>query len=240
MAKDQTLPVNSQELSITDLRNQVTKIQTIMKSVMKENVHYGTIPGVPTKFLFKAGAEKLCMTFRLIPKYSIDKTVHENGHLTYDITCELYHQPTSAKVGEGLGACSTLEKKYRYRNEDFPTGVDLPQAWWNKRDKSNLPKILRNSGVTPKTQAQMQKEGLELTFGKIEGKFQVVYRKKIENKDIADTYNTVIKIAKKRALVDAAITALSVSDMFTQDPDAVDPEFEEPSTSSRDPQPGKK
>lgn len=42
---------------------------------------------------------------------------------------------------------------------------------------------------------------------------------KIENPDIADTYNTVMKIAKKRALVDAVITATATSDIFTQDLD---------------------
>jgi hypothetical protein len=40
---------------------------------------------------------------------------------------------------------------------------------------------------------------------------------KIENPDIADTYNTVLKMAKKRAYVDATITAAAASDMFTQD-----------------------
>jgi hypothetical protein len=38
-----------------------------------------------------------------------------------------------------------------------------------------------------------------------------------ENPDIADVYNTVLKMAKKRALVDATITACAASDIFTQD-----------------------
>jgi hypothetical protein len=40
---------------------------------------------------------------------------------------------------------------------------------------------------------------------------------KIENTDIADTCNTVIKMSKKRAYVDAVITACAASDIFTQD-----------------------
>jgi hypothetical protein len=43
------------------------------------------------------------------------------------------------------------------------------------------------------------------------------YRKQQENPDIADTYNTVLKMAKKRAHVDAMITATAASDIFTQD-----------------------
>ena len=40
---------------------------------------------------------------------------------------------------------------------------------------------------------------------------------RVENSDLADTYNTVLKMAKKRALVDATLTATAASDIFTQD-----------------------
>ena len=39
----------------------------------------------------------------------------------------------------------------------------------------------------------------------------------IENADIADVYNTVLKMAKKRAHIDATLTCTGASDMFTQD-----------------------
>lgn len=230
-----TLPQNAIELTVSQTRKQVDKIQSLMKSVMREGVHYGSVPGVVNKFLYKAGAEKLCLVFRLIPEYKVEKTVYDEingvkGHITYDVTCSLVHQPSGAYMGQGVGTCSTLEKKYRYRNEDLPTGVELPSAWWNSRKLENLPKILKNSHVEPKSAADMKKKGLELAPGKVGGKWEIVYRRKIENSDIADVYNTVIKMAKKRALVDATITALAVSDMFTQDPESAggtDPEEEE-------------
>jgi hypothetical protein len=40
---------------------------------------------------------------------------------------------------------------------------------------------------------------------------------KIENPDPADQWNTCLKMAKKRALIDACLTALGASTMFTQD-----------------------
>jgi len=40
---------------------------------------------------------------------------------------------------------------------------------------------------------------------------------KIEHEDIADVYNTVLKMAKKRAHVDATLTVTGAGDMFTQD-----------------------
>ncbi len=43
------------------------------------------------------------------------------------------------------------------------------------------------------------------------------WRRRVENQDLIDTWNTVIKMAKKRALVDAALTVSGASEMFTQD-----------------------
>ena len=40
---------------------------------------------------------------------------------------------------------------------------------------------------------------------------------KIENEDIADVLNTVLKIAKKRAHIDATLTVTGAADIFTQD-----------------------
>jgi hypothetical protein len=40
---------------------------------------------------------------------------------------------------------------------------------------------------------------------------------RMENADLADTYNTVLKMAKKRTLVDATLTATAASDIFNQD-----------------------
>jgi len=40
---------------------------------------------------------------------------------------------------------------------------------------------------------------------------------RIENEDIADVYNTVLKIAKKRAHIDATLTVTGAADIFTQD-----------------------
>jgi len=53
--------------SVSDIRKRTHAIQEVMKGVMKEGTHFGTIPGTPKPSLWKAGAEVLCMTFRLAP-----------------------------------------------------------------------------------------------------------------------------------------------------------------------------
>lgn len=43
------------------------------------------------------------------------------------------------------------------------------------------------------------------------------WRRRIENRDLFDQWNTVLKMAKKRALVDLALTISGASEKFTQD-----------------------
>jgi hypothetical protein len=215
------------ELTVVQLRNQITKIQEIMKAVMKQDVHYGTVPGVPKPFLWKAGAEKLNMVFRLIPEYITQETSLTDGHMICRTKCILYHV-SGTKVGEGEAMCSTLEKKYRYRNECIDTGLEVWSAWWEQKMYDVVPKNMRNNNLIPKTELQMKKEGLDWGTMKVGKKWHFAYVKKVPNPDVAELYNTVIKMSDKRALVAATISALAVSDIFSQDPEVLNPDFEEP------------
>jgi hypothetical protein len=151
-------------LSVKQVGDRVNAVHQILKTVMKENTHYGTVPGCGNKMvLLKPGADVLAMTFRLIPKFEINRMDFENGHREYEITCSML-SPDGTLLGQGVGSASTMEKKYRYRWEG--SGGD---------------------------------------------------RKQIENTDIADVYNTVLKIAKKRAHIDATLTVTGAADLFTQD-----------------------
>lgn len=49
------------------------------------------------------------------------------------------------------------------------------------------------------------------------GQYGPYVQYKVENEDIYSLVNTIIKMAKKRAMVDAALTVGSLSDIFTQD-----------------------
>ncbi|RYE43931.1 MAG: hypothetical protein EOP24_26135 [Hyphomicrobiales bacterium] len=90
-------------------------VQEVMKSVMKSNVHYGTIPGAGDKpTLLKSGAEVLCMTFRIADKYVVTD-LSAPGSIRYRVTCIAEHQTSGETLGSGLGECSTDEEKYRWR-----------------------------------------------------------------------------------------------------------------------------
>lgn len=189
------------QLSSNQVVEQVQLIQKVLHSVMKQDEHYGVIPGTKKPTLLKAGAEKLCLTFRLSPSYDIERIDHLGGHREYIITAKLTHIPTGRIWGEGVGSCSSLEKKYRYRADAVNTGRPVPKAYWDLgRDSS----VIGGKGFI----AQKDDNGAWMIHESSGVK---------ENPDLAEAYNTVLKMAKKRALVDATLNACAASDIFTQD-----------------------
>ena len=207
---DNAPAVVEEERSIADVAKQVGKIQELMRSVMHSGEHYGVIPGTGDKpSLLKPGAEKLCFVFRLAPEYVVDVKELAGGHREYSVRTILRNMATGNKVGEGVGSCSTMESKYRYRNASDYEVTDQPIPKDSKERK-----------------AEYRKQGFGMK--KVDGEWVWVRYKsegKVENPDIADVYNTVLKMAKKRSLVDATITACAASDIFTQDvEDMVDTE----------------
>jgi hypothetical protein len=196
-----------QALSPDAVLDQIKMVQELMSKVMKKDEHYGIIPGCGTKpTLLKAGAEKLNFTFRLAPKYTVTMRELKNDHREYEVNCGLYHIDTGKFWCEGVGICTTMESKYRYRNaakvcpkcgnETIIKGkVEYGGGWLCFAKKGGCGAKFKDGD----TSIEGQKVG------------------QVENDNIADTYNTVLKMGKKRAQVDATISATAASDIFTQD-----------------------
>lgn len=197
-------------LSIEQVTGQVALIQQVMTQVMNEEQHYGTIPGTDKPALYKAGAEKLSLTFKLAATFPPERREliwHDDGHLTVVSTCVLVHKVTGALNGEGEGICSTKESKYAYRY----SARKCPTC-----------------GVEAIVKRKKEKGGGWICIGKDKGgcwsKFeandpQITDQEtgRVANPDLPDQYNTVIKMAEKRALVAAVLVATAASDIFTQD-----------------------
>ncbi len=195
-------------MSVQQVLGQVALIQQIMGAAMKDGEHYGRIPGCGDKpTLLKPGAEKLCLTFRLAPTYELDERQMEHAHREYRVQCTLSSIMTGAFLGQGVGTCCTMEAKYRFRQGAAePTDNPVPRAYWDLRgeDPAKALELIGGKGFTVK---------------KVDGKGWMIAKggEKVENDNPADNYNTVLKMAKKRALVDAVLTATAASDIFTQD-----------------------
>ena len=199
-------------MDVQSVTRQVNTVQQIMRNIMQENEHYGVIPGTKKPSLFKPGAEKLGLVFRLRPEYQIDRSDLPNGHREYEVVCTLIHIPTGQSVGQGVGNATTMEGKYRFRGgEKEGTGRPVPKEYWNLRNDGKLDEaknLIGGNGFAP---------------GKIDGKWEICsIGEKQEHDNPADYYNTVMKMAKKRAHVDAILTATAASDIFSQDLDDED------------------
>lgn len=194
------------ELTVEEIVAKVAKVREVAAKVMKEDIHYGTIPGTPKPTLYKAGGEILALTFRLAPKYEEQRIDLGHGHIEYKVTCNLFHIHTQEFYGSGLGSCSTMENKYRYRPGPVnSTGRAVPKEYWEMRssDPAKAQQLLGGSGFKTK---------------KVDGQWQIVEQgETIENPNPADQYNTVLKMAGKRAYVDAILKATAASEVYTQD-----------------------
>lgn len=184
--------------SVATVREQVNAIQVLMSEVMQDGQHYGTIQGMGNKpTLFKAGAEKLAFMFRLAPSFKVIEKELPNNHREFRTRCILTHIDSGNFVGSGEGICSTMESKYRYR--------------WMKTETNPL-----------KEEAdELKAKGLG-KWSKQNDNWIFLYKQ--DNPDIADQYNTVLKMAEKRAFVSAILKATAASDIFTQDIEDMKPE----------------
>lgn len=194
------------EMSVQTIVDRKRKMAEVMEAVMQDGVHYGKIPGCGDKpSLFKAGAEVCATVFGLAPKFKITRNDLPGGHREYEIICTLEHIATGAIIGEGVGCCSTMESKYRWRKGE------------RKCPNCSQPTVRKgkNQGDGWYCWAKIGGCGAKWNDGAKEIEGQEVGR--VENPDIADSYNTVLKIAKKRAQVDATLTATGASDILTQD-----------------------
>ena len=200
-------------LSARSILAQVALIHDVMKNVMQPGVHYGQIPGVEKPTLLKPGAEKLCLTFRLDPQYESTER-YEGDHLFVKTKCTLYHITSGRRMGSGEGSCSTKEAKYAYRQ-----GRRLCPAC----GKEAIIKGKKEYGGGWLCFKKKDGCGAKWPEGAVEIEGQSVER--VPNEDIADQYNTVLKMSNKRSLIAAVLNVTAASDLLTQDVEDL-PEFQ--------------
>lgn len=202
-------------LTPTEVRRQINLIQRIMADVMlgpttdnPAGVHYGLVPGCGDKpVLLQAGAQKLNMTFRLVPKREVDIIDLGNGHREVRVTTRLY-SIDGTYMGEGVGTCSSLETKYRYRNAKLKCPVCGGEYIIKGRDEYGGGWLCYKKAG-----------GCGEKYNDGNPVIEKQERGKIENPDPADIWNTVEKMAAKRADVHATIGTLAAGDLFAQDID---------------------
>jgi len=186
----------------------------LIDGIMEADVDYGVIPGSTKPTLLKAGAEKATSFFGLFPRFVDAEVVNDwtgeqhggEPFFFYRRTCNLWRG--DQLVASVDGSCNSWEKKYRYRGGE---------------------RVCPNCGKPTIIKGKAEYGGGWLCFAKKGGcgaKFadadtaitgQEVGQ--VNNPDIADLVNTILKMADKRALVAATLIATGLSEYFTQDID---------------------
>lgn len=100
-------------LTARQIRQHVNLIAEVMKEVMKQGTHFGIIPGCPKPSLFKPGAEKIAVTFRIAVTTEVED-LSTSDYKKYRVTCTAYAQD-GTKLGSAVGTASSNETKYQWR-----------------------------------------------------------------------------------------------------------------------------
>lgn len=119
----------------------------LIAEALEQGRDYGIIPGTDRPTLLKAGAETIASAFGTWPRFVVvDREVEHNreiewtkrrkrngryeetsgtslGLYRFQVKCELVNRATGQVVGEGLGACSSLESKYIERPRDLENTI---------------------------------------------------------------------------------------------------------------------
>lgn len=209
---------------VMDVGTALTRLEVLHEFVAKylsessdggqDGGDYGVIPGAgKKKILLKSGADKLGEIYGLYDEY-LDMTVIENwetGLFFYRLKCILKSRVDDSIVGSGVGSCSSFESKYRWRDAQ------------RKCPKCEQPAIIKGKEEYGGGWLCFAKKGgcgAKFKAGDESIEKQVIGR--VENPDIIDAANTVLKMAKKRAKVDAIIGVTRSSGIFTQDEEIIE------------------
>jgi hypothetical protein len=147
---------SSGRMAVADIISHVATVQEVMRAVMKPDVHYGKIPGAGDKpTLFKAGAEVLCMVFRIADSYQVEDLSTADS-IRYRVTCIGTHQATGIVMGAGLGEASSNEEKYKWRK------AVCKEEWEETPANLRRVKHARGKGGTTYKQEQIRTEPADI------------------------------------------------------------------------------
>jgi hypothetical protein len=176
-------------MRLANMQNKLSLVKNFFQSVMDKDIDFGTIPGTDKPTLYKPGAEKLCELYGYSPIVKVKKETRDpkTGYYLAEVTMQIIHRTTGMIIAEGVGEASTYESKYRYR-------------WLYE---SKVPKEVDKDSLVKQTFTSQDKKSEYVKY-------------RIDNADLIDQWNTVLKMAKKRALVDAVLSATRSSGIFSQ------------------------
>ena len=209
-------PLNQQSfMPVLSVEQAVERFNTVVefvRTVMREGIDYGRIPGTDKPTLLKPGAEKLCTLFGLACRFDLVRSVedwdgsqHEGEMFFYYLyRCQLWRGDSI--LSEGDGSCNSFEQKYRYREAQ------------RRCPSCGLAAIIKGKEEYGGGWLCFKKKGgCGMKFADDDAEITSQPVGRVPNENIADQVNTIQKMAQKRALIAATLLAVNGSEFFTQD-----------------------
>jgi hypothetical protein len=203
------------EERLATLKRGRDRMARIKRELMRPDVHYGTIPGTERATLLKPGSEVLCDIYGFRPDFA---PTYEYGDgetspaIRIEVRSMLHRGDLSGPiVAVGYGSANSWERKHRYRSSERAcpscgaAGSIRRSGYQNKGgphkgEKGWWCKDCRTNWDDPREPAIVEQQ-----VGRV------------ANPDQHDLENTLLKMAVKRAQIDATLRGTASSDLFTQD-----------------------
>jgi hypothetical protein len=186
------------------------RVERIQKALMVKDIDYGIIPGTDKPTLYKPGAEMLCHAYSLAANFAVTRTIGDGitaPSLSYAARCDLHLGSLDGPIVQsGNGAANSWEKRYRWR-----------------RGERLCPNCGKPSVIKGKEEygggwlCWKKKDGCGSTWKDGDAAIEGQSTADVENPDPFDLDVVLVKMAEKRAHVDATLRATNASRLFTQD-----------------------
>lgn len=193
------------------LKRGVERAAQVKRELMVPGAHYGVIPGTDKPTLLKPGAEVLCNLYGLRADFAPAVDYGDGATsppISVRVRCELHvGDLLGPVVAVGYGSASSWERKHRYRNgERTCPACGKAGAIIKGREEFGggwlcFAKRGGCGGKWPAGAREIEAQQIGM----------------VENPDQHDLGNTLLKMAEKRAFLDATLRATASSDLFTQD-----------------------
>ena len=100
-------------LSLEETKEFESKINECIDEIFVEGIHYGSVPGVKKKFIFKAGCEVILSMMGLVARTTIIDKVEDYAKAVFSYTSKTFLIDSSGCVrAEGYGVCNSKENKF--------------------------------------------------------------------------------------------------------------------------------
>jgi len=181
-----------QKAEIQPIKKTLENIQTIQKvldQVMKMGCHYDKIDGCGDKPVLLKAGAEKILSTFRIGVEAVIEDLSDDYDRRFRVICRGFYIPTGNTVGYGVGEGSTSEKKYAWR-------AAVCEEEYEETDETKRQKYWKKGYRDNPATSILQ-----------------------VRQNPSDIANTVLKMAKKRAMVDLCLTATACSDIFDQDLD---------------------